>query len=293
MSYILCFDFGGTSIKCGIGKNDGTLSSLSKFKTPESLDKLLEEMHNYYNEVKDIYEIVGVSISSCGAVDSLTGIIGGISAIDYIHNINWKEIIKNEFNLPLTIENDANCAALSELYFGNGSDVDNMLFLVIGTGIGGAIILDHKLYHGKHLFGGEFGMALTKTDHGYKNFSQLASTVSMVRKMQALEPNIEWSGELIFKKAYEENNLNCIETINTFFDNLALGIFNLMHSFDPDKIIIGGGISIRDDFIKLLQQAYDKLTKQLDFEALPFNVVTCKNKNNANLIGAIANFYKN
>lgn len=291
MKYILCFDFGGSSIKCAVGQKNGSINNLSKFKTCDNLDDLLSKMKQYYESVKNIYDIEGISISSCGAVDPTTSIIKGVSAIPYIHNINWKQIIKEHFDLPLAIENDANCAALSELHYGNGSDVNDLLFLVIGTGIGGSIIINHKVHHGAHNFCGEFGMMLSKLNNQYINYSQQASTISMVNKISEKYPDINWNGELIFKKAIQEKDKECLQLIDAFFDNLALGIFNLIHCFDPEKVIIGGGISDRKDFIYYLTKAYNKLTTNLDYETLPLNVITCKNTSNANLIGAIANFY--
>ena len=99
----------------------------------------------------------GVAISAPGAVDDKKGIIGGCSAVPYIHDFFIQKELETLFELPVSLENDVNCAALAEVFKGAAKDVDHALFIVIGTGIGGAIIQNRKLHKGRNLFGGEFG----------------------------------------------------------------------------------------------------------------------------------------
>lgn len=98
-----------------------------------------------------------MAISAPGAVDSVVGTIGGSSELPYIHGPNFKVILNKMTNLPIEIENDANCAALGECWGGAAMDANDSAFVVCGTGIGGALIKDKKIHTGIHKHGGEFG----------------------------------------------------------------------------------------------------------------------------------------
>ena len=185
------------------------------------------------------------------------------------------------------IENDANCAALSALFFGKAKNIQDMAFLVIGTGVGGAIVRNRKICHGAHRYGGEFGMMLVKqADGSVQNFSLCASTSSMVRKMQALTAE-EWNGVRIFEEA-QQGNAMCREVIQTFYEELAFGVFNVQHMLDPEMILFGGAISARRDFTQRIMEAYEKLQKELDFETLTPRLECCTYRQDANLLGALA-----
>ena len=160
MKEYLAFDVGGTSVKYALCNEEGEVSSASKFKTPDTLDQMYLEMekvvHNYPN-------VEGIALSMPGAVDSDGGIIYGSSAINYIHGPNIKEDLQNRFHKPVELENDANCAALAEVWKGVAKEESDCCFIVSGTGIGGAVIKDKHVHHGNALHGGEFGYT-TKED---------------------------------------------------------------------------------------------------------------------------------
>ena len=149
-------DIGGTTIKIATWK-DNKLQNKHAVDTPKDLDTFYTVLTDEVNKIKENTNIKGVAISAPGAVNQKTGIIGGTSALPYIHNFKIVDELKKRFKLPVSIENDANSAALGELAEGAGKGSDSMAFFVIGTGIGGAIIINQKVWHGAHLFGGEFG----------------------------------------------------------------------------------------------------------------------------------------
>ena len=154
---IACLDIGGTSIKVALSDELGNLIEKGHVSVADTFEELMGNIVTWVNVIKEKYEITGVAISSPGAVDSVTGIVGGASAVPCIHGPNWKEEIKNRLGLVASIENDANCAALAEVFNGSAKNIDSMMFVVCGTGIGGAIVRDGKIHHGKNLHGGEFG----------------------------------------------------------------------------------------------------------------------------------------
>ena len=143
MKHYLCIDVGGTSIKYGLLDEEGHIIQTQSVKAPLSLLEMYEVFANAYYQYQD-FHLQGIALSMPGAVDSESGVIGGSSAYDYIHGPNIKKDLEEKFKIPVEIENDANCAALAEVWKGAASDVNDCCFIVSGTGIGGAIVKNKK-----------------------------------------------------------------------------------------------------------------------------------------------------
>lgn len=287
---IACIDIGGTAIKVGVLDSKGTMILKESLKVNHSIEQFTETLITWVEKVKSAYLIKGVSISCPGAVDAKTGFVGGSSAIPCIHGVNWKGIINQSVNLPVSIENDANCAALAEVFNGSGKAVSDILFLVCGTGIGGAIVKDGKVHHGKNLHGGEFGyMLMEERDGKFYNFSEVASTMSFVRKAREHYNDENYNGVKVFEEALKGDEF-CQQIVDRFYLNLAKGIFNLQYIYDPELILIGGAISQREDFIDQINNKIDCLLEQIGIAKIKPKLGICTHKDDANLIGALANF---
>ncbi|PFJ17672.1 N-acetylmannosamine kinase [Bacillus cereus] len=285
---VLAFDIGGSAVKFGIWENE-KLGDVSQFKTPLSW----EEMQQKLIEIAESFQksgrvIEGIAISAPGVVDKERGQINGISAVPYIHKIPVFKMLTKTFQLPVSIENDANCAALAELWKGAAKDCQNVLFVVIGTGIGGAVIIDGKLQTGAHLYGGEFGLMVLDND---QSFSTLGTAVNMAKRysLSKGKPEDFYSGEEVFRLA-DTGDTVAKEHVSDLYHYLALGIYNLQYTFDPEKIILGGGVSSKEDLISEINKRLQiRLEKNQLKDFFPV-IVPCEYKNNANLIGAVANF---
>lgn len=287
---IACLDIGGTSIKVALSDEKGNLIEKGHVSVAETFEELMGNIVTWVNSMKEKYEIEGVGISSPGAVDTKAGIVGGASAVPCIHGPNWKEEIQNRLGLKAAIENDANCAALAEVFSGSAKGVDSMMFLVCGTGIGGAIVENGKVHHGKNLHGGEFGyMLMAQEDGRYINFSEFASTMSFVRKVRAHYNDDSWDGLKVFEAA-ENGDTFCKEAIETFYRNLARGIFNIQYVYDPEMILLGGAISDREDIIDKLNEKLDEILEIVQIAAVKPKLAACTHTKDANLIGAVANY---
>lgn len=285
-----CVDIGGTSIKVALSDKKGKLKEKGKLEICDDFDDLANNIINWVETLKDKYIIEGLAISAPGAVDTKTGIIGGDSAVPCIHGPNFKEYFGERLNLNVSVENDANCAALAEVFSGNASEIKDMLFVVCGTGIGGAIVKDRKIHHGKNLYGGEFGyMIMEEVDGKFKTFSECASTMSFVRKVRKYYGDDSWDGKKIFLEANKGDEV-CIKAIDTFYRNLAKGIFNLQHIYDPEVILLGGGISDREEFISRLNEEIEYIISKFTDKTVKPKIGTCIHKSDANLIGALSNY---
>lgn len=280
---ILSFDMGGTSVKYGIWE-DG-LKDQGSFPTPKTFDGLKESMLEVLNTFKDKYTVDGVAISAPGSVDVDKGVIGGISAIPYIHNFPIQKELEEIFGVRVALENDANSAALAELWQGKAKDVDSALFVVVGTGIGGAVIQHRKLVKGRNLFGGEFGIMMLDKD---TSFSMGGTAVKMAERYSRRmgKPSNTFSGQEVFKLA-EEGDAIALEEENIFYDYLAQGVYNIMFTTDPEVIILGGGVTQHKPLISELKKRIDEKLEKTRLYDYKYDLTTCEFLNDANLVGAV------
>lgn len=285
---IACIDIGGTAIKAGVMDKEGNLGQ--KTSLPVANDNFEELKNTIVTWVKSLEDIEGLAISSPGAVDVETGIVGGASAVPCIHGPNVKEILSKELDMPVAIENDANCAALAEVFSGAAKDNTDVCFVVIGSGIGGCVIKDRKIHRGNHIFAGEFGYMLLedKGESHLRILSELCATQALVRNV-AKRMEGDWNGLKVFEEA-EKGNEICKEEIKKFYHYLAMAMFNLQHIYDPEKIIIGGAISKREDLCDKIGDAIDDLRSRIKIDSLKPVLVPCVYHGDANLLGAYANY---
>ena len=285
---LVCFDVGGTSVKHAVIE-EGKILEKSNFPSQNNVPYLLDNMVKIVQKYQSKYKISGIGLSMPGAV-SPTGVIYGFSALPNIHGPNWIEMLKKRLNLPVTIENDANCAALAEVEFGNAAQYKDAIFLVLGSGVGGSIVKNRKIHHGIHLSGGEFGYMVMKMEDGIPiTFSDLASTISLVKRVQKLKNNDQLDGIQVFEMA-KKNDEICKECVNEFYMNLAIGIYNLQYAFDPEIVLLSGAVSEQEDFLAQISQKLKDLEDKVNGTDILPKLSLCSAGVDANLIGAYANF---
>ncbi|HHT7815114.1 TPA: ROK family protein [Streptococcus suis] len=282
---LLAVDIGGTAVKYALYK-DNHLQGTSSFRTP----KTWEEMKAYLLEVQSYFldeNLEGVAISSPGAVDVENGVIHGISAIPYIHDFNIVAELEEVFQLPVTIENDANSAALAELAYGVAKSVGTVLFFIIGSGVGGAVAIDGNLHKGLNLFGGEFGYMMLDKDY---TLSQSASPVHVAKHFSAendLPTTI--SGQELFELS-DAGDKKAREAVDKLFQALGRGIFNASLVLNPDLVVLGGALSKRRGLVEEVSERIDYLREKTGAQDLIINLDVCQFYNDANLLGAVAHF---
>ncbi|MGY4688655.1 ROK family protein [Salibacterium sp. K-3] len=292
MKQYAAFDIGGSQIKHAAVKEDSTIIAPNKVKTPESLNELItiiSEISTANNE----YE--GIAISAPGAVSD-EGIIYGSSAIPYLHGPSISQLISEKTGMSVYLENDANCAGYAEVWNGAAKEKQDVLIVVIGTGIGGAVFKNGEVHKGANLHGGEFGYMLLDSNHPNNNgiWSRMASTNALVKKT-AQEKGMhkdELTGEKIFEWADAGDEV-CIETIEEFYHLLAVGIYNLQYIYDPEIVLIGGGISARKNLIENIQNKLNLIMESINLAKITPQIASCQFRQNANLLGAVYGFIKN
>ncbi|APX71302.1 ROK family protein [Companilactobacillus allii] len=279
-------DIGGTSIKFAMWQ-DNKLKKLKSIPTPSTLGEFYNELVDKVNQMKQTASIVGVGISSPGAVNKKSGVIEGASALPYIHNFKIQQALEEKFGLPVSIENDANCAALAELDSGAGKDVDSLIFLIIGTGVGGSVIINHKIWHGAHLFGGEFGFMLSDNEN---TLSNLGTPVNVANRYNAAsDPISNYSGKEVFDLA-NNGDKRAQQEVQTMYYSLAKGIYNLQYSFDPELVVLGGAVSNNPDLLPSVDKEIEKIRDIVEIASIKPKVVACHYTDEANLRGAVVDF---
>lgn len=283
------FDIGGTSVKYGLWEDD-QLKFESSFLTPKTWPEMKKLLNDTFVHLSSLTseKITGAAFSSPGSVDIEAGVVKGFSAIPYLHHFPIVSELADMFSVPVTFENDAYCAALAETWQGAARGIENAVFIVIGSGIGGAIISQGKLLKGRNLFGGEFGYMMM--DHQY-SFSDLASPVNTAsRYSKESGSTVAISGQELFDRAQAGEAL-AQKHVEQMLDSLGRGIQMISVALNPDRIMLGGAISEREGLLEDVTQraqAYLERTQATDVE---LDIMTCKFHNQANLIGAVSAHY--
>lgn len=288
---LLAIDIGGTSVKYGLVDTAGKIVTKNKITTPRSLPELITWLKQEAERRRD--DITGIAVSSPGSVSSHGKIYGG-SAIPYIHGPNIREEIEEATDFPVTIENDANCAALAEVWQGAAKGKQNVAVIVLGTGVGGALIHEGAIHKGNSLHAGEFGYMILNAHNfgnGMNTFSEVASTNSIVKRVAAKKGISQDSitGEQVFQMA-STGDMIAKEAIAAFQQMLAIGIFNIQYAYDPEVILLGGGISQREDVIPAVEEWLHEIVETIDVATVVPKIKPCYFQSDANLLGAVQHF---
>ena len=251
-------DIGGTEVKFAVVEG-GKILYRSQFETEkDSADRFVEQIAEECNKIRKEYPIKTIGIGTPGTIKN-----GLVSA----SNLPFKSYplgkrLKDYIDMPINIDNDANCAALGESEFGAGEKYENIIMVTLGTGVGGGIIIDNKICHGKYSMG-EVGHIIIEAKIGLPCpcgqtgcWEQYASVTAFIRqaKTAALE-NTDSALYRIYKENGEKLNGKLIfaaldegcpvaqKVFDEYIDWLVVGIKSLINIFGPDAIIIAGGIT--------------------------------------------------
>ena len=229
----------------------------------------------------------GICISTAGMVDEIKGeIIHAGPQIPEYKGCKWKEEIERTFSIPCEVENDVKCAGLGEYSFGSGKGTSSMLCLTIGTGIGGSFILNGEVYHGTSHSAMEIGYM--QIPGGM--FQRMASTSALVKRVASRkgEPEELWNGKRIFEEVAKEDKI-CLEELDRLCDALSIGLSNLCYAFNPECIVLGGGIMEQKDI--LLPKIWGHLQEHLvPIVAENTRLLAASLGNRAGLLGAYVHF---
>lgn len=308
MKYYAGIDLGGTFVKCGIVSEEGEL--LIKDKMPTQRGRSFAEIAGDMARLAGaLAEKAGVSLSgagvgSPGVVDSKNG------AIVYSCNLNWRnaalaEEMESVLGVPVCVTNDANAAALGEQFIGAGKGFRNVVFVTLGTGVGGGIVIDGKLFEGFRSAGAEIGHTVIRMNGercgcGRKGcFEAYASATALIRQTRrAMEKHPEsemWKlcggdpekvdGRTSFD-GMRAGDRTAKTVVKNYIGYLSEGVTNLCNEFRPEAVLLGGGISAEGDtLVKPLSELVDrKIYGGTDYA--PVKILKASLGNDAGMFGA-------
>jgi glucokinase len=223
-------DLGGTNMRGGLVKGTALANiTTEKINSKAPAEEIVAQLFGLTDRLfNDSVSAIGIGVP--GLVDEERGIVFDVLNIPSWSEIPLKQLMEERFSIPVLINNDANCFAVGEYYFGKGNEGDSMVGLTIGTGLGSGIILKGKLYSGRTCGAGEFGM-IDYLDHYIEYYAS----------GQFFKNVYDVDGEVIFEKA-KQGDATALRMYEELGAHLGNAIKTILYALEVDKIILGGSV---------------------------------------------------
>lgn len=286
---LLCIDAGGTELKYGIVDQDFNITNKNIIKTPD------DEVEKIINSIYDIYKsfdgIDAICLSLPGFINTDNGMHMGGGCFHSLKNINIKQLVEDKCKIECLIENDGKSATIAEYYLGNLKDTINSSVFIIGTGVGGGLIINSQLFKGNNFTAGEYSYLNININDDNPRVNTLADQCStrgllrLYKEVSNSDQNID--GRQFFKRYYN-NDKYAIDALNKFTHNVAIEILNLSILLNIERVAIGGGISAQDILIEKIKESINSLSIFNTYDETRIfipEIVRCKYGNDANLLG--------
>ncbi len=296
MAEYLVFDWGGTALKYALMNEQAEILEKGDVPSP-SRDASKEEFMDVIDGIVNPYlnRIKGIAISSPGIIDPVSGTINVVAVFPYLNGCCIAKEFAQRYHVPVSLENDGKSAALAELWKGNLAGCTDGAVMLIGTGIGGGLIIDGKLHRGKDFLAGEFSMVCTDIYHADQKESYWSDLGyrGLFRRLSLItgEEVSEMNGYTFFERV-ENKDSAALEALKQYTDQLAVMCMSLNMLLNLDAICIGGGISRQPALMDSLYQSVSEIPQinpdMREGLKLPLPVVKpCAFLSDANLIGAL------
>ena len=286
--YVVGVDLGGTKIYTALVDLDGNMIKEITVKTEAHkgdkavLDKLISTIDTVLKGI-DINEVKAIGVGSPGPLDIKKGLVVYTPNLPF-KNFNIVQPIKEKYNIPTYLDNDANAATLGEFMFGAGKGSTNMVYVTVSTGIGGGAIINGSLFRGSTANALEIGHTTVMKGGprcGCGNIgcaeAVASGTAIMKRGREAVESKVETSlkdyDEVTAKEVFteaEKGDKVSQDILNEALSYLGITIANIANSFDPDKIVMGGGVSQAGNIV------FEKIDYEMERRCLKTIYNNCK-----------------
>lgn len=286
--YVVGVDLGGTKIYTALVDLDGNMIKEITVKTEAHkgdkavLDKLINTIDTVLEGI-DINEVKAIGVGSPGPLDIKKGLVVYTPNLPF-KNFNIVQPIKEKYNIPTYLDNDANAATLGEFMFGAGKGSTNMVYVTVSTGIGGGAIINGSLFRGSTANALEIGHTTVMKGGprcGCGNIgcaeAVASGTAIMKRGREAVESKVETSlkdyDEVTAKEVFteaEKGDKVSQDILNEALSYLGITIANIANSFDPDKIVMGGGVSQAGNIV------FEKIDYEMERRCLKTIYNNCK-----------------
>ncbi|WP_169085727.1 ROK family protein [Paenibacillus sp. PL91] len=309
-SYVVGIDLGGTKIAAALFDSNGTLLNREQIETAgaRTAEEVVRRMSGMIRSVAEGRPLIGVGLASPGAVNSREGIVINGTNLPEWNNVPLKRWMEAALGTQVQVVNDANAAAWGEYVRGAGKGAENMVYVTFSTGIGAGIVMDGKLLLGTHSFAGELGHNMIDPSGPvcscgrYGCWEVFASGTAirdtalkyMENRSSLISELASASGDKVTSQhvfqAMKLNDPVAVEVIDRTIHYMAQGLANAVHTFNPDRIVIGGGVSKAGE---LLFPALRKKTEELVMAPYrgTYSIMPAGLKDDVGLIGAAALFH--
>ena len=309
--YYVGIDIGGTGIKAGIVNDNGEIVARNKIVTDiaSGAEKIINDIANQVFALAQdngykMSDIKAIGVGCPGAINSKTGVV------DYSNNLYWEKVplasmLEEKIGKKVKVSNDANVATLGESKVGAGKNYSDVILITLGTGVGGGVVIDNKLFEGNESKGAEFGHTVIikggePCTCGRRGCLEVyASATALIRETKiAMNKNSEtymWkycnndietvNGLTAFESAKKGDKV-AQEVVNNYIECLGEGLVNFVNVFRPQAIMLGGGVSAQGEYLTKPLNEYVKTNAYGGEKAPAVDVVIASLGNDAGIIGA-------
>ena len=243
--YKLGIDLGGTKTEAVLIDENLKVINKKRIQTPQNnYQKILDSITSLVNEISKNVENYSIGICTPGAISKQTGVIKN-SNTQCLIGKSFQEDLEQNLNQKISMENDANCFAMAEATMGAAKDFDLVFGVILGTGVGGGIVIDKKLYPGRTNIGGEWGHH-TLHREGNSCYCGKCGCVETYISGPALEnqwKKLTGESKILPEIIMDLDNENGKKWKNEFLENFGYGLANVIDILDPDAVVLGGGLS--------------------------------------------------
>ena len=286
---IIGIDLGGTKIEAALATPGGRIITDVNIPT-EAYKGKTQVINNIKKAVNALIrgqhaKISCLGIGVPGPILYDKGIVIEPPNLPGWKRVNLKKILEKEFKVPVHLDNDANCAALAEAYFGAGKYACHFIYITISTGIGGGIIIDRKLYRGAIGAAGEFGHMIIDSKGytcgcGNVGCFEAQASGTAIKKRAGMDA-------IAVELAARQGDKKALRVIEETAHYLAIGIANLVNIFNPEIVVLGGGVSkMRELLLVPIRRQFKKYALTLPSKNV--KIVRAKLGDKAGVLGAIA-----
>ncbi len=296
MSRYLGIDVGGSAIKYSLLTEEGEILEKGDIPTPtHDADAFVEAVGSIYDKYAG--KVEAMAMSAPGRIDSSRGYFFTGGALSFAVEFDMQSALQKRIPIPFSIENDGKCAGLAELWVGSLKGYNSGSIIVLGSGIGGAIILDGKLVRGDTFAAGEYSGISTRWDLPQRGFANVWAMTNSTNGLvstyaDATDQDPKQLNGRIFFDAVNSGDETANKVLRNFCAQLVTGIYSLQIILDVQRFCIGGGISKQPKLMEYIQEELDAC-----FASMPSfcpahkpEVVTCTSGNDANMIGALYHY---
>ncbi len=274
---IIGIDLGATNIRGGLVTGKEIIRTQARaIRSKGTVDEVLQDIFDITGLLMN-GSVAGIGIGVPSVVDVEKGMVYDVQYIPSWKEVPLKEIMEARYGIPVFVNNDANCFALGEFYFGKGIDADHMIGLTIGTGIGAGIVINRRLYAGPNCGAGEFGM-VDYLDRCYEYYGS----------GQFFQNVYQTDGQVVFERA-KAGDLQAQQWYAEMGTHLGNAIKMILYAYDPPLIVFGG--SVRHAYPYFQQTMWERINSFAFSKSLPRLRIELSELHNSGILGAAGLYY--